>query len=64
VAALRAGDGTRRRVEGHLATCTGCGRYLEQIRRTITELGRLPADQPSERARDEMLAAFRGWHSG
>jgi anti-sigma factor RsiW len=54
----------RRRVEEHLATCTGCERYLKQIRRTVIELGRLPADQLSDRARDEMLAAFRGWHSG
>lgn len=55
---------SRRRVQEHLATCTGCERYLEQIRRTVAELGRLPADQLADQARDEILAAFRGWHSG
>jgi anti-sigma factor RsiW len=55
---------TRRRVEQHLATCTGCDRYLDQIRRTIAELGRLPPEHLSHRARADLLTAFRGWHSG
>jgi anti-sigma factor RsiW len=53
---------TRRRFEVHLATCVGCERYLEQIRRTVTELGHLPAERLSEPARGDLLAAFRGWH--
>lgn len=57
------GDHTRRRVEEHLASCIGCGHYLQQIRRTVSELGRLPADQLSDQARNQMLAAFRGCHS-
>ena len=52
---------TRRRFEQHLATCTGCDRYLEQIRRTIGELGRLPAQRLSDQARADLLTAFRGW---
>ena len=56
-------DHTHRRVEEHLATCVGCDRYLRQVRRTVSELGRLPADRLSDHARDRMLAAFRGWHS-
>jgi anti-sigma factor RsiW len=54
---------TRRRFEQHLATCTGCDRYLEQIRRTSTELGRLPPEHLSDQARADLLTAFRGWHS-
>jgi anti-sigma factor RsiW len=56
-------DHTRRRVEEHLAACAGCARYLDQIRHTISELGRLPADRLSDEARDDLLAAFRGWHA-
>jgi anti-sigma factor RsiW len=56
-------DATRGRFEEHLAACTGCERYLDQIRATIAQLGRLPADHLSEQARSDLLAAFRGWHS-
>ena len=56
-------DLTRRRFEDHLATCVGCERYLDQIRRTVTELGQLPADRLSDDARGTLLAAFRGWHA-
>jgi MFS family permease len=48
-------DHIRRRVEDHLAVCTGCRRYLEQIRRTTEELAQhhgLPAD-----TREAMRAA-------
>jgi anti-sigma factor RsiW len=55
---------TRHRVEQHLATCSGCDRYLEQIRRTIAELGRLPAEHLSSQARADLLTAFHGWRSG
>jgi anti-sigma factor RsiW len=56
-------DHTRRRVDEHLGACIGCERYLEQIRRTIAELGRLPAHRLSDEARDDLLTAFRGWHA-
>jgi len=55
---------TRHRFEQHLAICTGCDRYLDQIRRTIAELGLLPREHLSDRARADLLTAFRGWHSG
>jgi anti-sigma factor RsiW len=55
-------DRARRRAEDHLATCIGCERYLDQIRRTVADLGRMPAEQLSDQARDDLLAAFRGWH--
>ena len=53
---------TRRRFEAHLADCEGCERYLDQIRRTVAELGQLPTERLSDDARDGLLAAFRGWH--
>src|SRR5204863_934715 len=56
-------DLTRRRFEAHLDDCEGCERYLDQIRRTVTELGQLPVERLSDDARDGLLAAFRGWHS-
>ncbi len=52
---------TARRFEKHLATCTGCDRYLDQIRATIAALGYLPADTLNPQARDRLLAAFRDW---
>jgi anti-sigma factor RsiW len=46
-------------VERHLAECTGCAGYLDQMRATIRELGYLPVESLTTRARDELLAAFR-----
>jgi len=54
-------DGDRMRFEDHLAGCTGCTRYLEQMRRTITTVRRLREDDLSPAVRDEMIAVFRGW---
>ena len=49
----------RARFEAHLADCEDCQAYLEQMRRTIRALGRLPAESLSVPARDALLAAFR-----
>lgn len=46
-------------VEAHLDLCPGCQTYLDQMRRTITELGRVPAESLSPAAREELLSAFR-----
>jgi anti-sigma factor RsiW len=56
----------RARFESHLAVCPGCTRYLEQIRTTVSLVGRLTVDDvdalgPS--ARDELLAAFRSYRA-
>lgn len=48
---------TERRFLAHLAECDGCDRYLDQIRRTVTALGRLPPETLSAGARDNLLAA-------
>jgi len=51
----------RARFEAHLATCTGCRRYLDQMRRTISLLGRLSEDSIGDEAREALLGAFRHW---
>lgn len=53
----------RRRFERHLATCDGCTRHLEQMRRTIDATGRLAEDQVTDEQRGVLLAAFRDWTS-
>jgi anti-sigma factor RsiW len=51
----------RARFEAHLAECQACRSYLEQLRRTIRVLGRLPEESLSPEARSMLLDAFRGW---
>ena len=51
----------RRRFEEHLAACDACRAYLEQFRRTIRALGRLPQETLSPDAQRTLLDAFRGW---
>lgn len=46
-------------VRAHLAVCPGCDEYLVQMRRTIGLLGRVPVETLSERARADIVAAFR-----
>jgi anti-sigma factor RsiW len=54
-------DGTRLRFEAHLAGCSGCRTYLEQMRQAIRALGRLPAESIQPEARDRLLETFRDW---
>lgn len=54
-------DHGRTRFEDHLAGCTGCRRYLEQMRLTLRLVGRLRGGDLSLPARDALLAAFRTW---
>jgi hypothetical protein len=54
-------DYDRLRFEDHLMGCTGCRRYLEQMRLTIRVVGQLRDDDLSPKARDDLLAAFRTW---
>jgi anti-sigma factor RsiW len=51
------------RFNEHLARCTGCTAYLEQIRQTIALAGRLTPESLSPEAERELLHAFRGWRS-
>lgn len=64
----------RAEIERHIVICRGCSNYIEQMRSTISLLGRVAEEsadddlgaggngvaQPSE----ELLAVFRAWQSG
>jgi anti-sigma factor RsiW len=54
----------RARFEAHLALCSGCRTYLEQMRQTIRALGRLAEESIQPEAKTQLLAAFRGWRRG
>jgi anti-sigma factor RsiW len=51
----------RKRFESHIAGCDACTAYLEQMRLTVQVSGRLTEESIDPSARDELLAAFRGW---
>ena len=54
----------RERFDGHLADCGTCRRYLEQMRRTISLVGKLDPSSLTPEAEAELRAAFRGWRGG
>jgi len=49
------------RFEDHIAHCSGCQTYLEQMRGTIRATGTLTAEELSPEAERALLDAFRGW---
>jgi anti-sigma factor RsiW len=49
--------------EQHAATCEGCGRYLDQMRRAIELAGRLTPESIDPEAEAALLSAFRDWKS-
>ena len=51
----------RARFEQHIAHCTGCQTYLEQMRATIRATGGLTPESLSPEAERALLDAFRGW---
>jgi predicted anti-sigma-YlaC factor YlaD len=51
----------RVRFDAHLAQCSGCRTYLEQMRQTIRTLGRLQVESIQPEARDRLLSVFRDW---
>lgn len=52
----------RRRLEEHLEACPYCAEYVAQMRQTIDSLGEIGEESIAPKKRDELLAAFRGWH--
>jgi anti-sigma factor RsiW len=53
----------RKRFERHLRGCPNCTAYLEQMRVTIAETGRLtPEDLPAG-SREELTELFRTWRA-
>jgi anti-sigma factor RsiW len=53
----------RVRFEAHVAACSGCTRYVEQLRATIAAVGRLEPDAVPPDAEAALLDAFRDWKS-
>lgn len=50
------------RIEEHLDECVDCERYLDQIRQTISLLGKLAGAAPvSDEAQTELTELFRQW---
>jgi anti-sigma factor RsiW len=45
--------------EAHLELCDGCRWYLEQMRTTITAVGRIEEEAVPPQLHDAVLAAFR-----
>ena len=51
----------RRRFDAHIRDCEHCTAYLEQMRLLIAATGRLTEKDIPTEAREDLLAAFRGW---
>jgi anti-sigma factor RsiW len=51
----------RRRFRAHISGCDHCTAYVEQMRLMIEATGRLREEDIDPGAREELLAAFRGW---
>jgi len=51
----------RARFEAHIAGCSGCTNYLEQMKQTIRFSGRLSVDDLTPEAKDAMLKIFTDW---
>ncbi|HXV32449.1 MAG TPA: zf-HC2 domain-containing protein [Gaiellaceae bacterium] len=53
--------GERVRFEEHVAFCSWCRTYLEQMRETMRLTGALAEEDLSPEAREGLLQAFRDW---
>ena len=51
----------RLRFEAHLAACSGCRAYLEQMRLTLGVLGSVSEPTISPEARERLLSVYRAW---
>ena len=54
----------RRRFEAHIRGCEHCTAYVEQMRLLIVATGHLTEEDIPAEAREDLLAAFRGWSDG
>ncbi len=52
------------RFEEHIVTCPPCHTHLDQMRRTIEVVGRIPEEALSPDAEQDLLEAFRNWKRG
>jgi anti-sigma factor RsiW len=51
----------RKRFDAHLAQCSGCPHYLEQMRVTLRVAGELKEESIDPQARSELLKVFQEW---
>jgi anti-sigma factor RsiW len=56
-------DDERRRFEAHFAECTGCDRYLSQMRATVALTGELRWDDLAPETEQALRQAFQAWKS-
>ena len=47
--------------EQHINFCEGCEWYLDQLRTTISTVGRITEEEVPPETRDKLLTAFREW---
>ena len=52
------------RLEAHLAACPHCTAYVEQMRITISVLGRIRPEPVDAETRDELVELYRRWQAG
>jgi primosomal protein N'' len=53
------------RFERHLSYCAGCSTYVDQMRETITQTGKVPREESLPTAlREQIVAQFRTWKRG
>jgi anti-sigma factor RsiW len=52
---------TEQRFVEHLEVCDGCEIYVDQMRRTIAEVGQVEPETLSDETRDGLLQAFRSF---
>jgi anti-sigma factor RsiW len=51
----------RARFDLHLLECDGCENYLQQFRRTLATLGKVPFDDLDPVFRARLIDAFKDW---
>jgi len=54
----------RDRFEEHVAFCTPCLTYLDQMRRTVAGIGEVSPDDLSPELQTSLIEAFRDWKGG
>jgi anti-sigma factor RsiW len=53
----------RARFEHHLSLCPDCVHYVDQMRATVSVLGRVPAQPIPAEIEQKLLERFRDWKS-
>jgi predicted anti-sigma-YlaC factor YlaD len=54
----------RERLDAHIAECSGCVRYFEQMQLTIAMLHQIARESVFPATKQELLQLFRDWKKG